>query len=132
VTRDLLWEALVAAFGYTPVTRSERGKWNKACRELREAGVDPDEVRPRMLAYRARWPQINCNPMALVAHWGELAPKARVEVEASVRRFASLRTGWRLPELIDDAVYCFRNDAHERDVRVWVTQAWRAAQEEAS
>ena len=39
--RDPLWDASVQIFGYTPATKGERGKWNSALKELREAEVTP-------------------------------------------------------------------------------------------
>lgn len=41
--RDELWDALTAAFGEVR-TKSERGRRNRAIRELREAEVTPHEL----------------------------------------------------------------------------------------
>lgn len=41
--RDLLWDSLTEFFG-EPRTQSERGRRNRAVRELREAGATPEEV----------------------------------------------------------------------------------------
>lgn len=41
--RDEVWDALEEAFG--PVrTKDERGRRNRACRQLREAGATPEEI----------------------------------------------------------------------------------------
>ena len=44
VPRDEIWDALEEEFGVVR-TKSERGRRNRAVRELREAEVTPDEVK---------------------------------------------------------------------------------------
>jgi len=74
--RDDLWDAFVETLGWSPQTKAERGKWNTALKQLRELGATDDDIRRRVREYRQRgWPE--CNPMAVVAHWGELGPRAR-------------------------------------------------------
>jgi hypothetical protein len=102
-TPDPIWDALVAAFGYTPITRSERGKWNRAAKDLRDANVDPADIPKRVAEYRRRWPGINCNPLALAAHWGELGPRTQRDIEREVSQFAWARRQWALADVIEDA-----------------------------
>lgn len=66
---DALWDALVQAMETpAPVTRSGRGAWNRAHRELREAGATPALVRFAARSYRDRWPEMELTPTALVKH----------------------------------------------------------------
>lgn len=105
--RDPIWDALVKAFGYTPATKSERGKWNKAAKELRDAGVDPSLIGPRLAKYRRTWPGINANPLALAAHWGELGERTSDFSDAHIRVFARARREWESREVVDDAIRAF-------------------------
>jgi len=67
--RDELWDALVETMGTpAPATRSGRGAWNRAHRELREVGATPELVRFAAAAYRDRWPDVELTPSALVKH----------------------------------------------------------------
>jgi hypothetical protein len=102
-TPDPIWDALVAAFGYTPITRSERGKWNRAAKDLRDAAIDPADIAKRVAEYRRRWPGINCNPLALAAHWGELAPRQAGDLVREVEAFAWARRQWALADVLEDA-----------------------------
>ena len=74
--RDELWDALVREVGTQPSTRSERGRWNAALRELREVGASALDVRARAQVYRQRWPEMSFTPTALSSNWGSLEPKA--------------------------------------------------------
>lgn len=78
--RDLLWEELVAVCGASPgeMTKSERGRYNHALAELREAGATPEQVRQRAGEYRSRYSGAPLTPTALAAHWSALRPQARV------------------------------------------------------
>ena len=52
------------------LTRSERGRVNRAVAELRAVGVDdPDEIHRRALIYRVRFPGCPVTPQALTANW---------------------------------------------------------------
>lgn len=73
---DLLWEALVTTFGTAPATKSERGAWNKAAKELRDIGASPTEVPKRVGEFKARFQGAVCTPMALVKHWSSLGVQA--------------------------------------------------------
>lgn len=75
--RDPVWDALTAELGAAPSTRSERGRWNRAAKELREAGATADDIRSRCAIYRRRWPEVSLTPTALSANWGSLQPPAK-------------------------------------------------------
>jgi hypothetical protein len=66
--RDELWDVLEAEMGPAPITRSGRGSWNAAHRELRDAGVSPAAARYACRAYRERWPGMELTPTALAKH----------------------------------------------------------------
>lgn len=74
---DPLWDALVSEMGAAPGTQIERGAWNKAAKELRDAGATPEQVTARCEEYRKRWPDLTLTPMALVKHWGALSVPSR-------------------------------------------------------
>lgn len=69
---DLLWDAVMSACGITdPPTDSARGAYNRAVKDLRGAGAEPDEVRKRAAAFRDRWPEASLTPTALARRWPE-------------------------------------------------------------
>lgn len=67
---DPHWEALVAACG-EPGTDSERGKYNRALKELKAAGATAEEIARRAAAARATW-RVALTPTGLAANWGAL------------------------------------------------------------
>jgi len=71
---DELWDTLEAELGEA-VTASERGRRNKALKELRDIGATPGEVRKRCKAYRRMWPDITLTATALAANWTTLVTK---------------------------------------------------------
>ena len=71
---DELWDVLEVELGEA-VTASERGRRNKALKELRDIGATPDEVRKRCKAYRRMWPDITLTAAALAANWTTLMTK---------------------------------------------------------
>ena len=74
--RDELWDILAIELG-EPGTASERGRRNKALKELREVGATPEEIRRRLGEYRKRWPKIDVTATALAANWTQLAGDGR-------------------------------------------------------
>lgn len=88
--RDELWDELVKLCGgeTDKMTKSERGKYNKALKELKDVGATVDDLRTRVRVYRQRWPHISVTPMALVMHWSSLKPEPSRYVEV-VRAEAS-------------------------------------------
>lgn len=91
--RDLHWEALEAAMGYKPATRSERGAWNRALKELKEIGANPVDIVETARLYRTAWPEMDLTPNALAKWWNHhRAGAARPsQVLSAIRRAADAR-----------------------------------------
>lgn len=69
--KDVLWDTLTAELG-EPATKSERGRRNKALKELRDIGATPEDIRSRLRNYRRRWPGVEVTATALAANWTTL------------------------------------------------------------
>lgn len=76
---DLLFEAIAKAAGrdIRRLTKSERGKLNKATSDIRSVGGTPEDVKAAVGAWSRRFPEAQLTEMALAAHWSALAPKER-------------------------------------------------------
>jgi hypothetical protein len=71
--RDAIWDGFAEWLGRQPDTRSERGAWNSAAKELRDIGVtDPADIVNRGRVYERSYPTITWTPNGLVKHWSEL------------------------------------------------------------
>ncbi len=86
--QDLLWEQFcMLAYGQPqpPLTASERGRINKALKEIREIGATPEQIKQKWSAYKAKWPKLG-NPSlnALVANWHSLGTQARSTTQAYI------------------------------------------------
>ena len=68
---DPIWDIMALLFGYTePITRTERGRLNKAVKDLKDVGATPEEIKVRFRNYVKVMPQgCICTPMALVSNW---------------------------------------------------------------
>ena len=67
-----IWTALVDAGLRKPETSSERGRWNRGIKELRQAGVSADSVAGLVKLYVDRWPDMECSPTAIASNLGRL------------------------------------------------------------
>lgn len=80
---DPLWDALIAACGITTadITPSSRGGYNKALKEIRDAGATCEDISARARLHRAKWNGASLTPTSLAKHWAELgsAPKRQSE-----------------------------------------------------
>lgn len=70
--RDPLWDAFVAERLPEPQTKSERGRWNAAIKQLRDIEATPGDVRTRCREYKRRWQGIEITPTAIAANWTTL------------------------------------------------------------
>lgn len=86
VKADLLFEAVVAVCGHDPakLTGSERGRINKALKDLRTAGATPEQVRAAAPVWRRRYPEAQLTSTALAAHWSTLVSAAPATVRDDV------------------------------------------------
>lgn len=80
--QDLLWEAAVMClYGELKpsLTTSERGRLNKAIKELREIGATPEEFTARWKQYpRVMPPGTTITITGFVAHWSRCKPTRKV------------------------------------------------------
>jgi len=85
--RDILFETVAAVCGHSlqSLTKSERGRLNKATKELREAGATPDTVRLAGREWTAVYPSARLTPTALIAHWSTLVVKEQSRRERCER-----------------------------------------------
>lgn len=69
--RDPIWDAFVDALGLeADLTKTERGRLNSACKELRDLDVDPREIGRVVARLREKWEgRIAITPTAVVANW---------------------------------------------------------------
>lgn len=77
--KDELWETILRVCGIDgqTLTGSERGRINKALKELREVGATPQELEGRAAAYKTKFPDAAITPTALTGNWSALTPKGR-------------------------------------------------------
>lgn len=87
---DPLWDAVAEEMPRQPETASERGRWNRAVKELRDAQATSPEIHDRAAEYRRRWPKVEFTPTALAANWGTLGARRTGPVQ---RALDSLRGG---------------------------------------
>jgi len=84
---DVLWDRLVQIIGEEPKTKSERGRWNHALKEMRDAQATPDQLTQVALAYRKTWPEMTMTPTALVANWTVLTANGTSSKELRAKAF---------------------------------------------
>jgi hypothetical protein len=70
---DEVWDAVLVACDFKPETTSERGKTNRAVKELKEAGATATEIAQRAKAMQQKWPNIRLTPTTLSGNWGAFA-----------------------------------------------------------
>lgn len=73
---DMLWEAMLTACGIDPKAKHndmERGPWNRALKNLRQAGATVEQIPERAEAYHRKFPGCALTPTALARHWSEVA-----------------------------------------------------------
>lgn len=89
---DLLWEAVLAACGIdgAAITKSARGAYNRAVRDLREMGATPEDVAAKAAAWQRQWPKATLTPTALARRWSEVSERAPASPSmAALARFAA-------------------------------------------
>lgn len=81
--KDELFEALCTVGGHElgSLTGAERGRLNKARKELAGVGATAQDVLDRAAEYKRQHPEWDFTPMALVTHWSTLVPRKKKEVD---------------------------------------------------
>lgn len=74
--RDLLFDAVVAVCGHdaSRLTKAERGRVNKALKDLREVNATPEQVQGAARAWARTYPNARLTATALSANWSTIAP----------------------------------------------------------
>lgn len=73
--KDPLFEAIYECwFGRSwgssvSMTATQRGRINRAVKELRAIGATPDQVRTRWGQLTSAWPTLTLTPQTICAHW---------------------------------------------------------------
>lgn len=77
--KDDIFEAVAnaCAIPLDRLTATERGRINKAAKELRDIGTTPDEIARKAQAYRQQYPDMPLTPQALTGNWAQLTPPPR-------------------------------------------------------
>lgn len=71
---DELFDAMVDVCNLDPaeLTKSARGRVNRAVKELRDINASPQGVRARAEVHRSRWPNAELTPTSLAANYAQL------------------------------------------------------------
>lgn len=82
---DLLFEAIAKAcnIDITELTGTSRGQLNKATKELRDIGAEPEHVGDKARAFRREYENATLTPTALVKHWPQLTIRTRRNADSS-------------------------------------------------
>lgn len=70
--RDAIWDAFADQCGPVPETKSGRGGWNQAARELRDIQADAGLIPSAVAEAKRRWPGITVTPQTVAKHWTSL------------------------------------------------------------
>ena len=84
--QDLLWEAAMQAiYGESTIlTDTERGRMNKALKELRAVNATPEEITARAKRYsQVMPPGCRLTITGLVANWGRCVPQKKTTVQST-------------------------------------------------
>jgi DNA-binding Lrp family transcriptional regulator len=78
--RDLLFEAMVDATGQDAkrLTASERGRINKALKDLRAVDATPDQIRKAATRWATTYPGARITATAIAANWTTICPPAEI------------------------------------------------------
>lgn len=99
--RDVVWDSLLAVCGVDPlaITKSSRGAYNRAVKDLRELGATERDIVIRATVFRRRWPDASLTPTALARRWPECDPdrqhgNARPLLPDEYEQFSRLTEAW--------------------------------------
>ena len=79
--RDLLFEAVVDVCGQDPkrLTSSERGRINRALKDLRDVGATPEQIRKAATKWQTTYPSARLTATAIAANWTTIVPPAEID-----------------------------------------------------
>ena len=69
---NILWDAICSLWGFKPVTKSELSRIGKLSRDFKLKEATPELILLKGKAYKAKWPDVECSPEALLKHWDRL------------------------------------------------------------
>ena len=69
---NILWDAVCSLWGFKPVTKSELSRIGKLSRDFKLKEATPELILLKGKAYKAKWPDVECSPEALLKHWDRL------------------------------------------------------------
>ena len=92
-----IYKELTKAIGRKPVTKNDRGGWNKVVKDLKEANVDPRDIEAVVEAYRVYFKGMFITPHAISKHWGLL--KQLIDENKPAERYDCSKNGHRLRDL---------------------------------
>ena len=92
-----IYAELTRAIGRKPVTKHDRGGWNKVVKDLKEANVDPRDIEAVVEAYRIYFKGMFITPHAISKHWGLL--KQLIEENKPAEKYDCSKNGHRLRDL---------------------------------
>lgn len=79
--RDLLFEAVVDVCGQDArrLTSSERGRINRALKDLRDVGATPEQIRKAATKWQTTYPGARLTATAIAANWTTIVPPAEID-----------------------------------------------------
>lgn len=66
------WDLLVDLFDLEVVTRTQQTRVGKLVKELKQLKSSPRKLKQAVRTYKARWPNVECTPEAVLKHYGVL------------------------------------------------------------
>ena len=67
-----IYAELEKQIGRSPITKSDKGAWNKVVKELREAKINIDDIATVVQAYKQYFAGMTITPTAIAKHWSLL------------------------------------------------------------
>jgi hypothetical protein len=97
---DVLFDALCAVCGHEPsrLTPSERGRINRALKDLRSVNATPDQIRSAATKWRQTYPNATLTPNALATHWSRMTVTVQTSTQQADPELERIReqqrTAW--------------------------------------
>lgn len=72
---DLIWNTMEELFGPVEQGTNAHARRNKAIKDLKLLGAEPEDLPRALASFRASWPRAYCTDIALATHFPLLRPK---------------------------------------------------------